>query len=375
MRKIVSTMILGLYLTTTNIQADTKIEPIKQQQSIVINLAGKQRMLTQKMSKEALLIARGINVKENKKNLNQSIALFDKTIKGLINGDKELKLPKTTDKEIIKQLDLVMKLWSSFKQDVEKVASGDIKKSTLEAIDKKNLPLLDNMNIVVEMYEEKSKSQLDPQIAKTINLAGRQRMLTQKMTKELLLIANSLKSDENEKSLKSTGELFKDTLTNLMINNKNAMNDPEIAKRLSNVKNLWDKYQYIIANTDLSPKGQKESQQKQNDISKQITKELLTIAHRVDSKAYTQNLKKTGELFDKTLTALIDGNADLGLAGTKDKKILAQLEKVKKLWNQYKVVIENADISDSGLQKAMDINIPLLQSMNQAVTLYEKRAK
>ncbi len=373
MKKIILSLALGVCLSTT-IYADNNHNK-KKEDSIIINLTGKQRMLTQKMSKEALLIASGIDIKQNKKNLKATIALFDKTIKGLYNGDKNLGLYKTKDKEILEQLDLVSKLWKSFKKDVEKIALGEVEKSTLEAIDKKNMPLLNNMNMVVQMYQDKSKSDLDPQIAKTINLAGRQRMLTQKMTKELLLIANKLKSNDNEKSLKSTGELFKDTLTDLVTNNKEAMNDPEISKRLANVKKLWDKYQNIIANSDISQKGQKESQEKQNKISKEITKELLTIANRVDALTYKQNLKKTGELFDKTLTALINGDAELGLAKTEDKDILEQLNKVKKLWNEYKDIIANADISEKGLKKAMDINIPLLQSMNKVVIMYEERVK
>jgi len=371
MTKMISTIILGFCLSITTIQAD-KINS-KQQEGIVINLAGKQRMLTQKMSKEALLIAKGINVEENKKNLAQSIALFDKTIKGLRNGNSELRLPKTKDKNILKQLDLVITQWKSFKKDIEKVAHGEIDKTTLENIDKKNIPLLNNMNIVVEMYEENSKSKLDPQMAKTINLAGRQRMLTQKMTKELLLIANSLKSNANENSLKSTGELFKETLTNLMLNNNTAINDPEISKRLVKVKNLWNQYQNIIANSNLS-QGSK-NKQKEQKISDAITKELIDIATLADSKIYKQNLKKTGELFDKTLIALIKGDANLGLVGTKDKEILQQLNRVKDLWNQYKDIIANADTSDEGLQKAIKINIPLLQSMNQVVNMYEKRVK
>ncbi len=373
MKKIILSLVLIVCLSTT-IYADNNHNR-KKEDSIIINLAGKQRMLTQKMSKEALLIARGIDIQQNKKNLKATISLFDKTLKGLYNGDKELGLHKTTDREILEQLDLVSKLWKSFKKDVEKVVLGDIEKSTLEAIDKKNMSLLNNMNMVVQIYQDKSKSDLDSQLAKTINLAGRQRMLTQKMTKELLLIANKIKSNANEKSLKSTGELFRDTLTNLVTNNKGAISDPEISKRLSHVKNLWDKYQNIIANSDISQKGQKESQKKQDKISQEITKELLTISNRVDALTYKQNLKKTGELFDKTLTALINGDAELGLIKTEDKDILKQLNEVKKLWNKYKDIIANADISDKGLKKAMDINIPLLESMDKVVKMYEKKSK
>jgi hypothetical protein len=378
MKRVLSIAVIGLCLSITP-QADgienSKIENIKQskkhQHGIVINLAGRQRMLTQKMSKEALLIAKGINIKSNTESLKKTIALFDKTLFGLRDGDKTLHLPKTTNQIIIKQIDKVISLWKSFKIHVERVANGEIKKATLVAIDKENIPLLKNMNMVVEMYENDSSSNLDPQMAKTINLAGRQRMLTQKMTKELLLIANKLKSNANVESLKSTGELFKDTLTNLMTNNKEAMQDPDISKRLVTVQNLWTEYQTVIANTGLSKEEQRISKEKQDAISQKMTKELLTIANRVDAKAYTENLKKTGELFDKTLTALIQGDKDLGLAGTKDEAIKKQLVKVKRLWSDYKEVISNADVSEEGLKKAIAINIPLLKNMNKAVKMYE----
>ena len=382
MKRVLSIITIGFCLSM-NIQADEttisksqKTEDSKKHQhGIVINLAGKQRMLTQKMSKEALLIAKGISVESNTKSLKKTISLFDKTLIGLRNGDKGLRLPRTKNREIVTQIDKVMRLWKSFKVHVDKIASGDIKKETLEAIDKENLPLLKNMNMVVQMYENDTTAHLDPHMAKTINLAGRQRMLTQKMTKELLLIANKLKSNANVESLKSTGELFKDTLTHLMTNNKEAMEDPAIAKRLITVQTLWREYQSIIANTGVSAKEQKISKEKQDEISKKMTKELLTIANRVDAKAYSKNLKKTGELFEKTLTALIQGDTDLGLAGTKDEAIKKQLIKVQKLWLDYKDIISNADVSKDGLDKAIAINIPLLKNMNKAVKMYEVSVK
>jgi CheY-like chemotaxis protein len=45
----------------------------------VINLAGKQRMLTQKMSKESLALSQGTGSKES---LEKTAGLFDKTLKG-----------------------------------------------------------------------------------------------------------------------------------------------------------------------------------------------------------------------------------------------------------------------------------------------------
>ncbi len=252
----------------------------------VINLAGKQRMLTQKMSKEALLIAKGIDAAGNTENLKKTSALFDKTLTGLINGDADLGLDKTEDAAIVAQLNKVAAMWATFNESIQKVVAGDTSAATLQAIADQNVPLLKEMNAAVQMYAKASGSSLEKGMATTINLAGKQRMLTQKMTKELLLVANGIDADASKASL-----------------------------------------------------------------------------------------AKTVALFEKTLTGLVKGDADLGLPATTDKDILAQLGKVEALWADYKPVLDSVDISEAGLQSAADKNLPLLKNMNAAVQMYEKSAK
>jgi hypothetical protein len=371
MKRIV--FIISIGLMGINLQADEINKEKSLQQNRVINLAGKQRMLTQKMTKEALLIAKGIEVEKNKKNLKATIALFDKTLLGLRNGDQELHLPKTEDPIIIKEIDRAINRWKSFKTKISQIAKGKIDKKILKAIDQENLPLLANMNYIVEIYENHQDSDIDPYLTHTINLAGRERMLTQKMTKELLLIANSLKSDANVKSLRSSGELFQKTMNDLMTNNKESLNDPQIASRLITVQKLWSEYQNSIANIGTTSQEKAKAQKNQNKINQEMTKTLLEIASIMDTKAYKKQLKQTGELFDTTLNALINGDRKMGLLGTKDKRIKAQLIKVKKLWLDYKEIINTANVSDQALQKAISINMPLLREMNQAVKLYEQQ--
>ncbi len=175
-------------------------------------------MLTQKMSKEALLIARGIDVDFNREMLLDSVELFDKILSGLYHGNRELNLTKTTDLTILRALDRVSKEWRPFKGDILKVADGDGDRETLEAIDRRSVELLRLVNMVVELYRD--RGDIEPQLAQTINMAGKERMLSQKMAKELLLIANNLKSDRNRNSLMSSGELFKRTLHNLIKNKR-----------------------------------------------------------------------------------------------------------------------------------------------------------
>ena len=120
----------------------------------VINLAGKQRMLTQKMSKEALLVAKGIDAEANKANLQGTVTLFDKTLKGLVNGDADLGLPKTEDKAILAQLAKVQELWDAYKPIV---ANADTSDAALKKAAELNLPLLKEMNKAVGMYAKAAK--------------------------------------------------------------------------------------------------------------------------------------------------------------------------------------------------------------------------
>jgi nitrate/nitrite-specific signal transduction histidine kinase len=259
---------VGAIANEANPVAKTEMTQKKQQSGNVINLAGKQRMLTQKMSKEALFVAKGLDADANKANLQKTAALFDKTLKGLIAGDSELNLPKTTNPEILAQLEVVSKLWTSFKANIDKVIAGNADKATLEAIAKENLPLLKNMNKAVGMYAKASGSSLDPQMAKTINLAGKQRMLTQKMTKELLLVANDIDADNNKQNAKKTAQLFESTLNDLIAKCKNE----DIKKQLNVVADLWAKYKPIVENVDTSDAALKKAQELNMPLLKNMNK-------------------------------------------------------------------------------------------------------
>ena len=67
----VTVTLFAVFCLVIGAQATTK-----QEMGVVINLAGKQRMLTQKMSKEILLIAAGVDVDANKENLKKTATLL-----------------------------------------------------------------------------------------------------------------------------------------------------------------------------------------------------------------------------------------------------------------------------------------------------------
>jgi hypothetical protein len=254
-------------------EAEIAFKAIDAQMAIQINLSGKQRMLTQKMSKESFLIAQGIDVEENRKNLESSLQLFEKTLHGLEHGDESLGLVKTTEYEIIEQLKKVAALWSEFKPHIQSVIDDKVESNTLNNIAEKNLPLLSEMNKAVKMYELYSGSYLNDS-ARVINLSGKQRMLTQKMTKELLLVANDVDKKANEANLEKTVDLFEKTLTGLVKGDKELglpeNTDSKILAQLDVVRNHWEAYKPIVK----SQKITKESLQEAAKLNLPLLKEM-----------------------------------------------------------------------------------------------------
>ncbi len=222
--------------------------PTAAEYGTVLNLSGKQRMLSQKMSKEVLLINLNIKKDENLANLKGTSSLFDKTLKGLRDGDESLHLPATTSRRIQRQIDNnIQPLWEAYYKNIQAILdAGSVSAEQLDAIAQSNLPLLKEMNKCVNLYEKdasKAGMKSDPGLAVTINLAGKQRMLTQKMSKEFFLVASNYKVDENRLNLQETSGLFERTLTGLLDGDPTldlpGTKDEAIRTQLNKVQSMW----------------------------------------------------------------------------------------------------------------------------------------
>lgn len=231
-------------------------------------------MLTQKMSKEIMLVALGIEKDNNLKNLAATANLFHKTLKGLKDGDADLKLPETVSPRIRKQLDEVNKIWIDFHSLVQNIIdSGAVNASQVEKIAIDNLKLLKQMNRCVNLYEkDASKAGLksDPTLAVTINLSGKQRMLTQKMSKEFLLVALGHDADINKLNLLETSTLFERTLNGLLDGDATldltGTKNGAIRAQLDVVKGLWMDFKPVISYA-LSPDTTSIASEKVNQLA------------------------------------------------------------------------------------------------------------
>lgn len=229
--------------------------PTAAEYGVVLNLSGKQRMLTQKMSKEIMLVALDVDKAANLNNLAATASLFDKTLKGLRDGDTDLRLPETSNGRIRRQLDKVDKIWIDFHTVVKQIVdSGTVSPEQIENVATQNLPLLKEMNKCVNLYEKDASGaglKADPALAVTINLSGKQRMLTQKMSKEFLLVALDHDRQTNKLNLLETYTLFERTLKGLKDGDATldlpGTPNETIRRQLDIVDGLWKDFKQVVS--------------------------------------------------------------------------------------------------------------------------------
>ncbi len=227
-----------------------------EQWGVIMNLSGRQRMLSQKMTKEALLATSGINAEENRKNLKETMNTFEKVLKGLRDGDASLNLPACENEEITTKLDKINLLFDEMIPLLSKVTEGGVLTPVeLPVLAKLNLPILTTMDSTVKMFEQEAGKVLtkDPALALVINLAGKQRMLTQKMSKEALLMYLKIDMVSNSKMLRDTASLFDRTLKGLKDGDSELglpiSRDEGIISQLDLVGSFWSAVKPLVEKT------------------------------------------------------------------------------------------------------------------------------
>lgn len=229
--------------------ADSALQDMAAQVATKINVSDIQRMLAQKMVKEALLITLEVDPEKNKTNLKASDEHFETLLIGLQTSNEALNLTEVKNKKVLAQLTKVSALWEEFK------ATTTTKTLNNDAITEKSLPLIKSINKLVDMYGSYCGENLN-QLATIINLSGKQRLLIQKMTTEYLLLATENDKTANQAALKKTMQHFEGMLTSLANGDKQqglpATSDKAILAQLNKVQTEWEAFKPLLEADDTS---------------------------------------------------------------------------------------------------------------------------
>lgn len=242
--------VLGLLAASAAVAFGTGVKPALAVGDATLNriaLAGRQRMLSQRLSRAALFMALEVERKTHLNMLKRSRSLFDRTLKGLRSGDEGLNLPAATAEPVVAAIAEVESVWTQFDQMMAAIVDrGSVEEQEISAIARLNPTLLDLSNKVVSeltLLQDGSGTIVE------LNVAARQRMLTQKMAKEAALIVVGFESIQNQINLKKTRDLFEASHSALLYGLPSIQLPPPapaVKAKLEEADVIWAEYRETV---------------------------------------------------------------------------------------------------------------------------------
>jgi len=188
--------------------------------SEAINQAGRQRMLTQRIVKAYAQELLEVQPLEARQQRDSAIALYDRQLRAL-----KAYAPNTSVKDA---LALVSKLWESFRA----ASSGEVSRDGMVRLSTINDEVLRASHQVVLRLTELSSNG----VGHLVNIAGRQRMLSQRIAKFYMLRSNGLDSNEVRQAQDQAVREFIAALDELSAAPENT---PEINQALREIRRQW----------------------------------------------------------------------------------------------------------------------------------------
>ncbi|WP_375690985.1 type IV pili methyl-accepting chemotaxis transducer N-terminal domain-containing protein [Pseudooceanicola sp. LIPI14-2-Ac024] len=208
-----------------------------------INVAGRQRMLSQRIVMTACLENAGADAPLNRTKGEGAEALFQHSQAALRAGADDLRLGPETDARVIEALAKVEAYWPKYLAAVEEVRAADPGASTtrLRAAARKMLGLTED--VVESLGTAYDDGAGVSAMATTVNIAGRQRMLIQKTMMEACFAAVGGHGAALSRRVGASKTLFERSLANLMIGDarQGILPPPtaEIDAKLITVVRIW----------------------------------------------------------------------------------------------------------------------------------------
>lgn len=187
----------------------------------LIDMAGRQRMLTQRIVKAYCLVGMQVTPEVSRAQLESAVRRFDSQLADLSK--------RTSGAGARKALARVTTLWKPFR----KVATGPVNREGARWLAGHDDDLLQAAHELVLVLQEAAGT---PQ-ARLVNIAGRQRMLSQRLAKFYMLRAYGVDSPAIGDGIDTGGNEFAGALETLRVAPENT---PPIDRELAAVRLQWE---------------------------------------------------------------------------------------------------------------------------------------
>jgi len=211
-----------------------------------INFSGKLRMLSQRIPAAACHLNRGIDPEGSSALLVGAAAEFEKILLALEFGDADLNVqePETRRKTLAAIAEL-RSHWEPLKAAATAIAEGTSTSEDMDFILTQNLPVLARAQLLVEelVKQYSNPNAVTRASLMLIDISGRQRMLTQKMSKETCMLGTDYATPSTVDDLQGTMRIFEASLEALTFGMPavgiGPPPNPEIFAGLGGVQSDW----------------------------------------------------------------------------------------------------------------------------------------
>ncbi len=330
----------------------------------IIDIAGRQRMLTQKMSKEALAfvsaLQEGSSTEGQRKGLLETVSLYDKSLQALMNGGvtlgtdgKETTIPESTGDAKI-QLNKVARLWASFKKAVTVIAdmseagsSGELQ-GALDKVSKENETLLKESNKAVVLLKDASEKKTG--FLMTVQIGAL--ILTLAVTAISLILSDRLIVRPLVNAVNIVNELAAGDLTMRI----EAKSKDETGQLLAAMKNMVEKLRTIVGEVMTASgnvlSGSQELSAGSQQLSEGATEQAASVEEASSSmeqmasniRQSSENSMQTDRIAGQASSDAIEGGKAVSEAVRAMKDIAGKISIIEEIARQTNLLALNAAI-------------------------------
>lgn len=219
-----------------------------------INYSGKLRMLSQRIPAAACHLSRGIASDNARALLAGATTEFEQILLALEIGDEALNIIQPEQRrKTLARIHELRETWEPFKATAQAIVEDNASETQLNYLLSENLPVLNAAQLLVEelVKQYSNPNAVTRASLMLIDISGRQRMLTQRISKETCMIGGVHETAQTGANLESTARVFEASLQALRFGmTEVGINPPpnaEISEGLQVALNDWAGVKPLVA--------------------------------------------------------------------------------------------------------------------------------